>query len=352
MANIICTEALKNLNNLASNSVLYFYGEETFLIEETIKRLVHLVAGKENDFSVSKFYGDEAKPEDIMDAAQTLPMGLFGQSPACPPRRLVLVRRADSFKAKALEAFLPYLQAPSPDTCLVFWGGEKIDSRRKFFKSLGKMDKKGLLVHSEPLKGKDVCKWLQGLAKRRGHSLEKAAADLIEMLVGNSLYALDQAVEKLSLFLGEGREITRKDVRNLLADTHEGILWSITHALSEGDEKAAFLALKRILRQKEISSPVLLLATLGNFYRRLFYIRLAKELHIQDQELMKASRLSPGALYHNRKVADRFSCQKLQHALHVLSLADRRLKSSGISGDLILYDLVMELTQTGQKNYS
>ena len=336
---------LKEVPLFCNKPVIYFFGDEPFLIDEAIRRLQkEIVGSKANDFNFSKFFGDEIESQVILNSSDTLAFGA--------PRRMVLVKRSDAFSAKQLEKFLPYLKNPNSETSLVFQGGIKIDSRRKFFKRLGKL---GLLVSSERLKGKDLHLWLQWLAKRRGHRLEKDALEWLEILVGSSLYAQDQAIERLSLYMGEKGCISGQVVRDTLSDTNEGILWSLTDALAEGKASQAFLALKRLFRQKETASPILILGTLANFFRRLLFIRLAKDLDLSDHEITKGAQISPGALFFNKKTAMRFSIDTLKRILQELSMADRRLKSSGLAGELILYDMVSAIlisAKEGKKSNS
>ena len=54
-----------------------------------------------------------------MQAARTLPM--------MAKRRFILVRDADEMKADAMAQLIPYVQAPAPESCLVFVA-EKVDS--------------------------------------------------------------------------------------------------------------------------------------------------------------------------------------------------------------------------------
>lgn len=327
MPQISCLQFSKSPDEYLKSPVLYFFGDEDFLIERSIEKLLAAALGKINDFNLVRIYGDEAQVGEIISACETFAFGC--------PRKVVLVKRADELSAADLEAFLGYLEKPSDSTLLVFWGGDKIDLRRKFFKLI---EKKNLLVKAEKPKAEELSGYARAFAKRRGNPLEDDAADVLVLLTGSSLSAVDQAVERLSLFVGEGKPITREAARFALADTREGILWSLTDALASRDLMSAFAALKRILREKETSSPVLVVATLAGFFRRLLYIQTAQAMRLSDAELTRLTGLSPGALYHNKNTARRFTAGELKRALAVLHDADKTLKSSSLPHTVVLQE--------------
>ena len=117
----------------------YFYGDESYLMEREVKRLITtLVPPDVADFNLDILYGGDRKGQEIASAAQTLPM--FAQ------RRLVVVKRSEALVDADHEALTEYLRNPSPTTCLLLVG-KKPDLRRKFFLELKKI---GELVEFKP----------------------------------------------------------------------------------------------------------------------------------------------------------------------------------------------------------
>ena len=105
-------------------SLYCLYGEEPYLVERGVKRLMDLALPPDaRDFNLAIFYGKECKGEEVADAVQTFPM--FAD------RRVVLVKRCSELSAAALEALLPVVQNPVATSCLILQG-EKVDQRLKF----------------------------------------------------------------------------------------------------------------------------------------------------------------------------------------------------------------------------
>ena len=73
-------------------TVCFLYGEEQFLVERAVHKLLERAIDPAlKDFNFNVYFGNESKGVDIVDAAQTLPM--FSE------RRAVLVKRAEQLKA-------------------------------------------------------------------------------------------------------------------------------------------------------------------------------------------------------------------------------------------------------------
>ena len=146
-------------------TVCFLYGEEQFLVERAVHALLERAIDPTlKDFNFNVYFGNESKGVDIVDAAQTLPM--FSE------RRAVLVKRAEQLKAESLDVMLPYVQNPSPGTCLMLTG-TKIDQRKKFFLEFKKL---GVLVEYKRLYDNKVPGFIQSEALAQGKPIETAAA--------------------------------------------------------------------------------------------------------------------------------------------------------------------------------
>src|SRR4051812_22773771 len=69
----------QRLNDSVARGEIYplyfFYGDETFLIDEAVEAIEHVALGEGlRDFNLNTFYGGEAEAAQIRDAVETLPM--------------------------------------------------------------------------------------------------------------------------------------------------------------------------------------------------------------------------------------------------------------------------------------
>ncbi len=196
------------LNKGTFPALSYLYGEETFLIERSVRQLLERAIDPSlKDFNLNVFYGNETKGVEILDAAQTLPM--FAE------RRAVLVKRADALKEDVLDSLLPYIRNPAATTCLVFTGA-KIDQRKKFFLEL---KKQGCLVEFKRLYDNKLSSFIQSEAIAQGKTIDPAAAALLSLLIGNNLQELSSQVEKLAVYCGARPRVTVEDVRTIASSS-------------------------------------------------------------------------------------------------------------------------------------
>jgi DNA polymerase-3 subunit delta len=85
--------------------VYFIYGTEELLMEEEIQSLLDRTLGpKEKALNYHVFSGEEHTPQEIVEAAQTLPM--FAK------HRFVLVKEAEKIDPESLEVFRRYLENP------------------------------------------------------------------------------------------------------------------------------------------------------------------------------------------------------------------------------------------------
>ena len=108
--------------------VYLLHGPEDYLMEEEVQRLLNQTLSlKERGLNFHAFSGEEHSSQEIVRAAQTLPM--------FSPYRFVLVREADRMDDEKVEALTEYITKPSPSTCLVLFG-QTIGSWKKHRKEV------------------------------------------------------------------------------------------------------------------------------------------------------------------------------------------------------------------------
>src|SRR4030065_981242 len=140
--------------------IYFLYGPEGYLIEEEIQKLLNqTLSQKERGFNYHLFSGEEHSDQEIVQAAQTLPM--FSQY------RFVLVREADHMDEKKVEALMEYIKKPSPSTCLVLHGQTtgSWKTHRKEIENAGKA------TEYTRLKGRASISWMKNRMKEKGKTL-------------------------------------------------------------------------------------------------------------------------------------------------------------------------------------
>jgi DNA polymerase-3 subunit delta len=258
----------------------YIYGDEPYLVDRGVRLLLAGgVADEFRDFNQSVFYGNEARGDEIVEAAQTLPM--FAE------RRLVLVRKSSALSAAALEMLSEYVQDPAPTTCLIFQG-EKIDQRKKFFLDL---KKRNCLVEYRRLYENQLGVFIRNETAAYSKRLEPAAQEMLVHLVGNNLQELATQIEKAATYVGERETIKVDDIRRIASDTKVDSVFDLANAMGEKDLVKALRSLHTILRDGE--APLMLLAMIARHYRQLRLVKELLEKKLSAPEISKAAGINP-----------------------------------------------------------
>jgi DNA polymerase-3 subunit delta len=84
-----------------------------------------------------------------------------------------------------------------------------------------------------------------------GFRLEPAAAVALVERMGANPIRLQQELERLALWAGEGGEVSLEDLEAMVADTSEAIVWSLADALQNGDPATALAVAERLIGQGE-----------------------------------------------------------------------------------------------------
>lgn len=213
------------------NPVFLLVGDEEFLKEEWLKDARAKVF-KENsahattDFNL--FFANDIDPSDIINAAKTKPF--------LNDKRLIIIKNIELLKAAGdKEQIINYLKTPAPDTVLVL----DADIREKDLPSdkfLSEASRFAQTVSFKKLYDANLSGWMAGRAVSRKKKIEPAACELLKQLKGNNLKAIDEEIEKLSIYLGQRPVITRADVQQLVGRDVESGIYDLLEAISRNDK--------------------------------------------------------------------------------------------------------------------
>jgi DNA polymerase-3 subunit delta len=162
-------------------------------------------------------------------------------------RRYLLADGIERWRDKQLEPVLAALKELPPDLTLVLICRDKAAAKlMKAVKSAG-----GEIHEFEAPKAREMPRVLVGEAQRLGFRLDPAAARMLVERMGASPQRLRNELERLALWAGEGGEVSAADLEEMVADTSETAVWSLSDALIEGDAAAALRIGERLIGQGE-----------------------------------------------------------------------------------------------------
>jgi DNA polymerase-3 subunit delta len=341
-ANMVKDEMMSKKNSQIY-PVYLLYGPEDYLIEEEIQKLLNqTLSQKERGFNLHLFNGEEHSGQEIVQTAETLPM--FSQY------RFVLISEADRMEDEKVEALIDYIQKPSPNTCLVLHG-QAIGLWKKHRKEIEKV---GKVTEYTRLKGRTLVSWMKNRMSEKGKTLSEESADYLVEIVGDHLYDIDNALEKVFLSVDEKRRIELSDVEEITSDVKISTVFDLTDAIGHQNLEKALVILGKAMESGTISfkkeqdsskmDPVpLLLSMMAKQYWSMLVIK-EMSFHRRDAgELAKELGTSP---WNIKKLIDQgknFSEASLQEGIQKCHQTDLAVKRSRGPKDLLLEKLVIDL---------
>ena len=305
-------------------------GTERVLIERAVDALRSAaLADGIPGFNEDVFQGQGLSAQSLLSAARTMPM--------MAKMRFVLVRNLDAMPAAEQEAFAPYFAKPSPDACVVLVG-EKVDGRGKLAKAA---KEKGAFFEAEPPKPYQVPEIAMREAEARGHALGQDAAAALSDALGADLSALDDALERLSLYVGAGKPIEVEHVEQCVARVRTESIWSLVDAVGARDARTALTAASSLLGDRE--PPLKILAMVARQLRMVAKMREALASGLGAQEAAVKAGAAPFKARELGAAAKKFDDRQLARAFRLIADADLALKGSNVPGPRVLERTLLEL---------
>lgn len=310
--------------------VYLLVGTEGLLVERAVNALRNAVDSKGvPGFNVEVFDGKGLDAARVISAARTLPM--------MAETRFVLLRHVDAMTPTEQTHLAAYLDDPSDSTCLVLTG-TKLDGRAKLAK-LAK--KKGYLVETKSLRGRELREFVGAEATSRQHKIMPQAVEALVDAVGDDLAAIDDALERLSLFVGAGQRIDAEAVTMCVTRIRVESVWSLVDAIGLKDRRKGIAAAQSLLDDRE--PPLRLLAMVARQLRMVARMREALSEGLRPQDAAKRAGAPPFKAADLTESARRFTADSLGDAFALIAETDKALKSSKRPPDVILQDAVLEL---------
>ena len=183
--------------------------------------------------------------------------------------------------------------------------------------------------------------WIQQQARTRKIAVQPDAVALLANFVGRNLRQLDNELEKLSLY-AYGRPITAADVRAMVADASEEMIWNLTDGLCQRNPSKAMHALRELRRSDQ--HPLAMLGSIARQYRLLIQVKAMMQRGVMAPDKIAAELGEKSfPVEKAQKLVGLYSFQELDAIMDRLLETDMAMKT-GSDDDTLLDVLVAELT--------
>ncbi len=310
--------------------VYFLYGEESYLIGETRKRIESLCLDpRTRDFNYDLFSGGETPPDRIIDAAKTLP--------AMASWRVIVVKDAHVWNEQQIKTFAPYWEEPSTSTCLIFLG-EKLGPWKRWVSVL---EEKGRVVSFAHPRGKALTRYIIRGARGMGKEISVQAAEMVKEQVGNHLGEIYQELDKMASYVGDGNRIRLDDVEAVISPVRSHTVFDLTRAMGMKNCPEALKILNQIMEGGENHLKILTMMV-----RQFRLIWMAKDMQsqgMQSKDIGKALGVPEFVLRSLLSHVKNFTPSELAEGYRRFSEADGALKSRSIPKGIVLENLIISL---------
>jgi DNA polymerase-3 subunit delta len=310
-----------------------FFGPDEFMLEKVLDKVREdFIPESARDFNMEICYGGETGPADILNRAQSMPL--------MAKNRLIIVRRVEEFKADQIDIFLPYLDDPSPTTCLIFISS-KTDFKRKFYKKIRSL---GRSVNFAELSEAQITPWIKQTAKGLGLNMDGHACSYLHQVVGSGLRDIYAELVKLQLRYGNSK-VGEAEIRELAISSRIYSIFELMNSISIKDSKGAIEILGRFLEEEDKrSAPLQIIGMLNRQMRLLWQAKTIALKGGDSRDAAKKLGLVPFSAGNFMKQSKHWSEDELEKSFALLYEADHLLKS-GSRPKPVMENLIMSLCE-------
>lgn len=331
---------LKKQISAGNFSRLYFiYGEEKYLIKHYSSLIVKKAVDPSfADFNMHTYDGKSIDYDEVTQAAEALPM--------MSERTLIVIKdlALDSLSADSSDKFIRLIE-DIPDTTVILISNPTLDVNMKSAKGkklLAEIDKYGCSIALEHAGQSQLVKLIEKGAQSRGCMISPNDARYLITVVGDDMTVIINELDKICAYAKQG-EVTRQHIDSVVVKNVQAKVFDLTKALTAGNCDLAMEILDTLISMKEEPINILgaLITPYVDMYRAKVYVSggmraedAAKDFNYKNKEF----RLTNGA-----RSASKYSVTQLRTFLNILNDADILLKSTSISGRIVLEQTITKL---------
>jgi len=241
--------------------VYWLEGEEDYYIDKVMNYAEHnILPESEAGFNLSVFYGKDASWSDVVNACMRYPM--FAE------KQVVLLKEGQQMRD--IDKLENYIEHPLVSTIFVVSYKEKtLDKRTKLYKTI---KKDGEVFTSEKIKDYKLVEWVTDYIKAQDFTMSQKGVLLLVDHLGNDLNRIVNELEKITVNLGQRKDITEDDIEKYVGVSKEYNAFELQAAMSKKDLAKAIRIIQYFEGNPKAAPIQLVLPALYGFFSKLYII--------------------------------------------------------------------------------
>ncbi len=300
----------------------FLLGKDFFLRTSAEKMITKRCVDSFLELNLSKFNDENYSLDAFLDALQLVPFGA---------EKRVVVLSEVSLNTHDQKKILEALKAKNNMICIIF-KYEELPS------SLSKIKDECTLVDCSPLEKETLRAIIVNKFAKNKIKIEANAVQTLIDYTNGDMTFLDQEMKKLISFAKDAKEVSEKDVIDLVHKNVEYSVFELSNAVAEKNREKAIALLDLMIESKE--SPQNLLGMLLANFRRMFYASVSKE---STATIANALGVKEYSIKIAKKMALKFTPKKLKKILDIGGKIDFDIKNSKMEDKNAIYYFVSNI---------
>ena len=316
-------ELEKELKENKLNSIYLLFGEETFLLESSLKKIKKIFG--EILTGINYIQIDDTNIEELIPDIQTPAFGY--------EKKLIIVKNSGilkkegrkqtnkikELKQKVYKYFEDNIQEIKDGNVVVFI--EDDAENNDLYKLI---NKEGIVCNFEKQTQAQIIKRLKAIFSAYKVNIDEQTLKYLIDSCGNGMQELINESRKLIEYAGENGKVEKDDIDLLCIKEVNAVIFTLTDSLGKKDIKTALNTLKNLIYNKEPIQKILV--TLYNHFKKLYFTKLALS---KNKDIAEALNLKANQMFLVNKYkmqAKYFEVSDLKNILDELILLDKNSK--------------------------
>ena len=320
--------------------IIFLYGEDEFRSQRKLAEIKNKFLEKSKEGANLSLFDYLEKSYDLDEIIlKASSEGLFS------PKQLIIIKnllisKKDISDEKLLDFLKRKGEGEFQNVVLVFWEGADFDKKYPLAKFLLKA---GKCQEFELLEGAKLKSWMISEIGKVGKgkvSISPEAVEKLSVYVGNDLKLLSKEIEKLVSYKDSG-EIKDEDVEKLVKSKIDTDIFKTIDALARGDKKTAVKLLHEHIESGD--HPLYMLDRYFYQFRNLLKVKSLVEKNMPQPEIASKLKLHPYVVKKSVEQSGRFTFEELKGLYKKLCDIDAEAKTGKVDIELALDKFVAEV---------
>lgn len=318
-----------------NKNIYVLYGEESYLIDREIKKIVTSILGEDIENKIVKY---DMLEDNIKNAIDDLTsMSLFSDKKIIICKNcLFLTGSTNSEINHDIDALMSLINSEIDNSLMLIVPNEKLDERKKIVKEL----KKKVNINSfNKLKENELITFIENEFKQEKYKVDFKTVKLFLDTVGNNLGIIISEIEKLKLYKLNEKIICEQDVLDISSRTLNDNIFDLVDAVIKRDVERTLLIYDDLLVLNE--EAIKLVVVIANQFRLIYQTKTMYKSGYSELDISKHLEVHPYRIKLANEI--RIDEQSLLNFISKLANLDIGIKTGTVNKDVAFEMFLLEI---------